>query len=145
MTKHSPLLGDIVIPCDMSFYWLLVRYANRAKSIKNKPKINEDPKDAMIREFKEEIERLRKMLEMQAAGALAGQLSTQLPPPSKSQTVGSDEEGSPQEEQRRATEPVSAPSVDMKPEALDFAALVTEGNTSRLRFIVGIGYAILWC
>ena len=26
-----------------------LRYADRAKSIKNKPKINEDPKDAMIR------------------------------------------------------------------------------------------------
>lgn len=27
-----------------------LRYANRAKNIKNKPKINEDPKDAQIRE-----------------------------------------------------------------------------------------------
>ena len=26
-----------------------LRYANRAKNIKNKPKINEDPKDAMLR------------------------------------------------------------------------------------------------
>ena len=39
-----------------------LRYANRAKNIKNKPKVNEDPKDAMLREFKEEIERLRKAL-----------------------------------------------------------------------------------
>lgn len=31
------------------------RYANRAKNIKNKPKINEDPKDALLREFQEEI------------------------------------------------------------------------------------------
>ena len=28
-----------------------LRYASRAKSIQNKPKINEDPKDTMIREF----------------------------------------------------------------------------------------------
>lgn len=28
-----------------------LRYASRAKNIKNKPKINEDPKDAMIRQF----------------------------------------------------------------------------------------------
>jgi len=28
-----------------------LRYANRAKNIENKPKINEDPKDAMLREF----------------------------------------------------------------------------------------------
>merc|ERR1740123_2353007 len=36
-----------------------LRYAYRAKSIKNKPRINEDPKDAMIREFQEEIMRLK--------------------------------------------------------------------------------------
>lgn len=40
-----------------------LRYANRAKNIKNKPKVNEDPKDAMLREFQEEIKRLKKMLE----------------------------------------------------------------------------------
>merc|ERR1719271_2388676 len=39
-----------------------LRYANRAKSIKNKPRINEDPKDAMIREFEEEIMRLKEEL-----------------------------------------------------------------------------------
>jgi kinesin family protein 3/17 len=43
-----------------------LRYANRAKNIKNKPKINEDPKDAMLREYQEEIQRLRKMLETKA-------------------------------------------------------------------------------
>ena len=36
-----------------------LRYANRAKSIKNKPKINEDPKDAMLREFQDEIAKLK--------------------------------------------------------------------------------------
>ena len=40
-----------------------LRYANRAKNIKNKPKINEDPKDAMLREFQEEIARLKAQLE----------------------------------------------------------------------------------
>lgn len=32
-----------------------LRYASQAKRIKNKPKINEDPKDTMIREAQEEI------------------------------------------------------------------------------------------
>ncbi|KXJ12181.1 Kinesin-like protein KIF3B [Exaiptasia diaphana] len=36
-----------------------LRYANRAKNIKNKPHINEDPKDALLREFQEEIARLK--------------------------------------------------------------------------------------
>ncbi|XP_065886082.1 kinesin-II 85 kDa subunit-like [Dysidea avara] len=40
-----------------------LRYANRAKNIKNKAIINEDPKDAMLREFQKEIESLRKKLE----------------------------------------------------------------------------------
>ena len=40
-----------------------LRYANRAKNIKNKPKINEDPKDTLLREYQEEINRLKQMLE----------------------------------------------------------------------------------
>ncbi|KAJ8049479.1 Kinesin-II 95 kDa subunit [Holothuria leucospilota] len=39
-----------------------LRYANRAKNIKNKPKINEDPKDALLREFQDEIARLKEQL-----------------------------------------------------------------------------------
>lgn len=39
-----------------------LRYANRAKNIKNKPKINEDPKDALLRQFQEEIKQLKAML-----------------------------------------------------------------------------------
>ncbi|MGH0156332.1 UNVERIFIED_CONTAM: hypothetical protein FKN15_035612 [Acipenser sinensis] len=40
-----------------------LRYANRAKNIKNKPRVNEDPKDALLREFQEEIARLKTQLE----------------------------------------------------------------------------------
>ncbi|KAK7480414.1 hypothetical protein BaRGS_00028333 [Batillaria attramentaria] len=39
-----------------------LRYANRAKNIKNKPKINEDPKDALLRQYQEEIAKLKAML-----------------------------------------------------------------------------------
>ena len=38
------------------------RYANRAKNIKNQPRINEDPKDALLREYQEEITRLKSHL-----------------------------------------------------------------------------------
>lgn len=41
---------------------VVFRYANRAKNIKNKPKINEDPKDALLREYQEEIQKLRALL-----------------------------------------------------------------------------------
>lgn len=40
-----------------------LRYANRAKTIQNKPVKNEDPQDAKLREYQEEIARLRKMIE----------------------------------------------------------------------------------
>ncbi|KAG0439865.1 hypothetical protein HPB47_016498 [Ixodes persulcatus] len=40
-----------------------LRYANRAKNIKNKARINEDPKDALLRQFQKEIEDLRKQLQ----------------------------------------------------------------------------------
>ncbi|XP_053192782.1 kinesin-like protein KIF3C [Scomber japonicus] len=39
-----------------------LRYANRAKNIQNQPKVNEDPKDALLREFQMEIARLRAQL-----------------------------------------------------------------------------------
>ena len=45
-----------------------LRYANRAKNIKNKPKINEDPKDTMLRQFQEEIDRLKSILESKGGG-----------------------------------------------------------------------------
>ncbi|XP_060806245.1 kinesin-like protein Klp68D [Amyelois transitella] len=40
-----------------------LRYAHRAKAIKNKPVRNEDPKDAKLREYQAEIERLRMLIE----------------------------------------------------------------------------------
>ena len=40
-----------------------LRYANRAKNIKNRAKINEDPKDALLRQFQKEIDELKKRLQ----------------------------------------------------------------------------------
>ncbi|XP_030585619.1 kinesin-like protein KIF17 isoform X4 [Archocentrus centrarchus] len=46
-----------------------LRYANRAKSIQNRPRINEDPKDALLREYQEEIKKLRVLLTGQLGAA----------------------------------------------------------------------------
>lgn len=40
-----------------------LRYATRAKSIKNHAIINEDPKDALLRQYQKEIEELRRQLD----------------------------------------------------------------------------------
>tara|TARA_B110000503_G_C7083721_1_gene386302 strand:+ start:491 stop:997 length:507 start_codon:yes stop_codon:yes gene_type:complete len=45
-----------------------LRYANRAKNIKNKPKINEDPKDALLREYQDEITKLKEQLSLLNSG-----------------------------------------------------------------------------
>lgn len=61
-----------------------LRYACRAKNISNKPKINEDPKDAMLREYQAEITRLKQQLQMGGGGGVGvgggGQLTTVLDP-----------------------------------------------------------------
>ena len=51
-------------PADYNYEETLstLRYASRAKMIKNKPIINEDPKDAMLREYAEEIEKLKRQI-----------------------------------------------------------------------------------
>lgn len=51
-----------------------LRYANRAKNIKNQPRINEDPKDALLREYQQEIERLKQMV--QQPGGVQVQVAT---------------------------------------------------------------------
>ena len=58
------LMVACISPADNNYEETLstLRYANRAKNIKNKPKINEDPKDALLRQYQEEIQQLKAML-----------------------------------------------------------------------------------
>uniref|UniRef100_A0A8C6V3S6 Kinesin-like protein n=1 Tax=Neogobius melanostomus TaxID=47308 RepID=A0A8C6V3S6_9GOBI len=57
-------------PADYNYEETLstLRYANRAKCIQNKPRINEDPKDALLRQYQEEIKKLKAIV--------SGQLGT---------------------------------------------------------------------
>lgn len=55
-----------------------LRYASRAKAIKNKPRVNEDPKDALLKQYEDEIKRLKAMLE--SGGAAAAAAAAQLKP-----------------------------------------------------------------
>jgi len=60
-----------ISPADYNYDETLstLRYASRAKAIKNKPRVNEDPKDALLKQYEEEIKRLRMMLEKGGQGA----------------------------------------------------------------------------
>jgi len=44
-----------------------LRYANRAKNIYNEPHVNEDPKDTMLRQYQEQIKKLKELLEASTA------------------------------------------------------------------------------
>lgn len=59
-----------VSPADYNYEETLstLRYASRAKAIKNKPKVNEDPKDALLKEYESEIKKLREMLQNMNSG-----------------------------------------------------------------------------
>lgn len=59
-----------VSPADYNYEETLstLRYASRAKAIKNKPKVNEDPKDALLKEYELEIKKLREMLQSLNSG-----------------------------------------------------------------------------
>lgn len=72
------LMVACVSPADNNYDETLstLRYANRAKNIKNKPRINEDPKDALMREYQEEIKKLRAILAQQMnPNNLSGRMS----------------------------------------------------------------------
>jgi kinesin family protein 3/17 len=54
-----------ISPSDFNYDETLstLRYASRAKAIKNKPRINEDPKDALLKQYEEEIKKLKALLD----------------------------------------------------------------------------------
>ncbi|CAG9782344.1 unnamed protein product [Diatraea saccharalis] len=58
-----------------------LRYAHRAKAIKNKPVRNEDPKDAKLREYQAEIERLRALIDKRRALERRRKPARARPPP----------------------------------------------------------------
>ncbi|KAJ8668704.1 hypothetical protein QAD02_010367 [Eretmocerus hayati] len=63
--NSKTLMCANISPADINYDETIstLRYANRAKNIKNHARVNEDPKDALLRQFQIEIEQLRLQLE----------------------------------------------------------------------------------
>ena len=59
-----------ISPADYNFEETLttLRYAARAKKIKNKPRVNQDPKDALLKQYEEEINKLKQIIEASKNG-----------------------------------------------------------------------------
>jgi kinesin family protein 3/17 len=62
-------------PADYNFEETIstLRFASRAKRIQNKPTVNEDPKDTLLREYQLEIQRLREQLMEMPEGGTASE------------------------------------------------------------------------
>lgn len=65
-----------ISPADFNFEETLttLRYASRAKNIKNKPRVNQDPKDALLKQYEEEIKKLREIIEQSKQGHQIGKV-----------------------------------------------------------------------
>lgn len=63
LTSHFQCAS--ISPADSNYIETIstLRYAGRAKSIQNRAHVNEEPKDALLRHFQEEIAELKKQLE----------------------------------------------------------------------------------
>ena len=94
-------------PADYNFDESLstLRYANRAKRIQNKPVVNEDPKDTMLREYQEEIRRLKEQLAL-------------LPRNSEAESPSSGRDVAPAHVNKEAAEESSKESQDSKMQEL---------------------------
>lgn len=68
-----------ISPSDFNYEESLstLRYAARAKSIQNKPRVNEDPKDALLKQYEEEIKKLKQLLDQNNGNASAAMVSLQ--------------------------------------------------------------------
>jgi len=51
--NSKTIMVAAISPADYNYEETMstLRYANRAKNIKNKPVVNEDPKDALLRQY----------------------------------------------------------------------------------------------
>lgn len=75
------LMITCVSPADNSFNESLnaLKYANRAKNIKNKPVVNSDPTSQTIQQLQREIERLRSQIGNNGNGSSSGRPSVTVP------------------------------------------------------------------
>lgn len=87
-TKTTMLIA--LSPADYNYDETLttLRYGQRAKDIKCKPVVNEDPKDAMLRAFQEEIARLKAQVE--AGGGSVPDAALEMELQSKLQAASAD-------------------------------------------------------
>ncbi|XP_039441093.1 kinesin-like protein Klp68D [Culex pipiens pallens] len=105
-----------------------LRYASRAKTIENKPVMNEDPQDTKLREYQEEIARLRQLItERQMREKSVPKVKKVKQPRviKREKSVDSDEKSDSEAEQE--------PEEDEKENELDFSELDAKAQEALLK------------
>lgn len=105
-----------------------LRYASRAKTIENKPVMNEDPQDTKLREYQEEIARLRQLItERQTREKSVPKVKKVKQPRviKREKSVDSDEKSDSEAEQE--------PEEDEKENELDFSELDAKAQEALLK------------
>ncbi|XP_034230948.1 kinesin-like protein KIF3B isoform X2 [Thrips palmi] len=111
-----------------------LRYANRAKNIKNKPRVNEDPKDALLRQYQEEIAKLKNILAERAAQR-SQTLSGKKKKKKKKDKDADDSEGSDEESSRTEEDLLKAQEAQLdqkKEKILSNKNAISEEEKARL-------------
>ncbi|KAJ1520229.1 hypothetical protein ONE63_004439 [Megalurothrips usitatus] len=91
-----------------------LRYANRAKNIKNKPRVNEDPKDALLRQYQEEIAKLKNILAERAAQRSQTLSGKKKKRKKKDKDTADDSEGSDEESSKTEEDLLKAQEAQLK-------------------------------
>eukprot|EP00041_Stephanoeca_diplocostata_P030025 m.898985 g.898985 ORF g.898985 m.898985 type:complete len:797 (+) comp23676_c0_seq11:175-2565(+) len=114
-----------------------LRYANRAKNIKNKPKINEDPKDAMLRAYQDTLNKLKAKLEARGGGKSKkkkrrrnrkprfDEAGNELPPLSDDSDDGGEDDVNPAEQARQEKEFLDGKRAELEAERQEMMANVS--------------------
>ncbi|KAE8743646.1 hypothetical protein FOCC_FOCC010790 [Frankliniella occidentalis] len=100
-----------------------LRYANRAKNIKNRVRVNEDPKDALLRKFQTEIETLRRQLEDREAGIVSEGSESEA-----ESSNGEEEGGKTEKKERKKRSSGSGPTVLLMDQLADAEAAAQDGR-----------------
>ena len=128
-----------VSPADYNFDETLstLRYANRAKNIKNKPKVNEDPKDALLREYQDEIKRLKMILEEKGLGDLLGSLTAIGGAAGKAAAAAAAAAAGPSSGRKSTTGPTAAKAITaesvVQPDNVEVVAVALTGSDGEER------------
>lgn len=124
-----------------------MRYAGRAKNIQNRTHVNEEPKDALLRHFQEEIAELKRQLEEGSFNFTPDDIEECEEEPEEIEIEDIEENGetnemNPKRKKNKRNE-IDKEKTDEEKELLEKRALENQQELNRTKYELGIFYIIL--